>query len=138
MKQILPLLLLLVSTPALTAGAAPDCHNAMSTMEINLCAELEREAAMGEMTHYLQAVLDEHEADAELVKAIQDAQVSWEGYRQAQCGAVFTQWRGGTVRGLMTLSCQTRLTQSRTHTLWENFLTTMEGTSLLPEPMARQ
>lgn len=86
------------------------------------------------MHRYLDAALNDHEADTALVASIQQAQESWEGYRQAHCDAVYTQWRDGTIRGVMSLSCKKQLTQARTHTLWESFLVTMEGGSLLPEP----
>lgn len=134
MKKIIPLLIAFVSLPAFAADDALDCQNAMTTMEINQCALLELEAAEAEMHRYLDTALNDHEADTTLVESIQQAQQAWEGYRQAHCDAVYTQWRDGTIRGAMSLSCKKQLTQARTHTLWESFLVTMEGKSLLPEP----
>lgn len=86
------------------------------------------------MHRYLDAALNDHEADTALVASIQQAQESWEDYRQAHCDAMYTQWRDGTIRGVMSLSCKKQLTQARIHTLWESFLVTMEGEPLLPEP----
>ncbi|MGP9766850.1 lysozyme inhibitor LprI family protein [Halomonas sp. AOP13-D3-9] len=134
MTKMIPLLFAFVSLPALAADDAPDCQNAMTTMEINQCAQLELESVEAEMHRYLDAALNRHEADASLVESIQQAQEAWEGYRQAHCDAVYTQWRDGTIRGVMSLSCKKQLTQAHTHTLWESFLVTMEGGSLLPEP----
>lgn len=132
MNYIVGLILTFATLPAFASDTAQDCENAMSTMEINQCAQLELGTAEADMQRYLDAVLNE--ADAALVESIQQAQESWEGYRQAHCDAVYTQWRDGTIRGVMSLSCKKQLTQARTHTLWESFLVTMEGESLLPEP----
>lgn len=134
MNYIVGLILAFATLPAFASDTAQDCENAMSTMEINQCAQLELETAEAEMHRYLVAALNRHEADDALVESIQQAQELWEGYRQAHCDAVYTQWRDGTIRGVMSLSCKKQLTQARTHTLWESFLVTMEGESLLPEP----
>lgn len=134
MNYIVGLILAFATLPTFASDTAQDCENAMSTMEINQCAQLELETAEAEMHRYLVAALNRHEADATLVESIQQAQELWEGYRQAHCDAVYTQWRDGTIRGVMSLSCKKQLTQARTHTLWESFLVTMEGESLLPEP----
>lgn len=134
MNYIVGLILAFATLPAFASDTAQDCENAMSTMEINQCAQLELETAEAEMHRYLVAALNRNEADDALVESIQQAQELWEGYRQAHCDAVYTQWRVGTIRGVMSLSCKKQLTQARTHTLWESFLVTMEGESLLPEP----
>jgi len=134
MNYIVGLILTFAALPVFASDTAQDCENAMSTMEINQCAQWELETAEAEMHRYLDAALNRHEADATLVESIQQAQELWEGYRQAHCDAVYTQWRDGTIRGVMSLSCKKQLTQARTHTLWESFLVTMEGESLLPEP----
>ena len=123
---------------ALLAQAAEpdvDCNQAMNTLEINHCAGLELKAAQHEMSRYLDAVYAQQADDTELVTAIQTAQQAWAAYAQAHCDSVFTQWRDGTIRGVMAISCQTQLTQERTHTLWENFLTFMDNSEpVLPEP----
>lgn len=112
-----------------------DCDNAMNTLEINHCAGLELNAAQKEMQRYLAASYTQQAEDAELVAAIQVAQQAWEAYSEAHCDSVFTQWRDGTIRGVMALSCRTQLTQERTHALWENFLTYMDSSEpVLPEP----
>ncbi|WP_305857888.1 lysozyme inhibitor LprI family protein [Balneatrix alpica] len=113
-----------------------DCHNAITTMQINQCAGLELEHAQTQLSQYLQASLRHHGEDAELVQAIERSQRDWQAYMTAHCDAVYTQWREGTIRGLMTLSCQTELTKQRTHQLWAYFLTYMDSTPpVLPEPV---
>ncbi|MDE0552455.1 hypothetical protein OU793_24315, partial [Vibrio sp. VP6] len=60
---------------------------------------------------------------------------SKQAYMSSHCDSVYTQWRDGTIRGVMAISCKTKLTKQRTHELWENFLTYMDSTPpVLPEP----
>lgn len=112
-----------------------DCDKAYSTYDINQCAAMELDKAKQQLTDYLGTALEHHRDDAELVAAIQSAQQDWERYANAHCQAVYTQWRDGTIRGVMALSCMTELTQQRTHELWQRFLTFMDSTpAVLPEP----
>ncbi len=112
-----------------------DCENAMNTIEINHCASIELEAAQVELDQYLEASFEHNAYDAELVSSIKMAQDSWQAYMTAHCDSVYTQWRDGSIRGLMALSCKTKLTKQRTHEVWENFLTYMDSTPpVLPEP----
>ncbi len=112
-----------------------DCDNAMNTLEINHCASIELESAQTELDKYLEASFEHNAHDAELVKSIKSAQETWQAYMTAHCDSVYTQWRDGSIRGLMALSCKTKLTKQRTHEVWENFLTYMDSTpAVLPEP----
>ncbi len=122
---------------AFTASAAEtiDCSKAYTTIEINQCAATELGVAQKEMQRYFDTSLKHNDVDAELVAAIKAAQSDWEKYYNSHCDSVYTQWREGTIRGVMALSCQTKLTRQRTHELWENFLTYMDSTPpVLPEP----
>lgn len=122
---------------AFTASAAEaiDCSEAYSTVEINQCAATDLEAAQKEMQRYFEASLTHNHSDAELVAAIKVAQNDWEKYYRSHCDSVYSMWREGTIRGVMTLSCRTQLTRQRTHELWDNFLTYMDSTPpVLPEP----
>jgi len=117
------------------ADESLDCENAISTLEINACASIELDLAQREMEHYLQASLEHNADDPELVEAIQVAQKDWQAYYTSHCSSVYTQWREGTIRGVLTISCRTTLTKQRTHELWKNFLTYMDSTPpVLPEP----
>ncbi|MEZ9300640.1 lysozyme inhibitor LprI family protein [Vibrio splendidus] len=112
-----------------------DCENAMNTIEINQCAAIELESAQAELDKYLNASFEHNAYDEELVSSIKVAQESWQAYISAHCDSVYTQWRDGSIRGLMALSCKTKLTKQRTHEVWENFLTYMDSTPpVLPEP----
>lgn len=114
---------------------ALDCDNAFSTPELNQCAYIELEAAQTELTQYLQASFEHNAHDPELVEAIKVAQKDWQDYLKSHCDSVYTQWREGTIRGVMAISCKTTLTKQRTHEIWANFLTYIDSaTPVLPEP----
>ncbi|MEZ9201242.1 hypothetical protein CWN85_03945 [Vibrio splendidus] len=136
MKKVLTVVLL-TCLPLLASASddAIDCENAMNTIEINQCAAIELESAQAELDKYLAASFEHNAYDAELVASIKKAQESWQAYMSAHCSSVYTQWRDGSIRGLMALSCKTTLTKQRTHEVWANFLTYMDSTPpVLPEP----
>ncbi|MEZ8948078.1 lysozyme inhibitor LprI family protein [Vibrio sp. 10N.247.311.18] len=134
-KLISALIAVCFSFSALADEGVVDCENAMNTIEINQCAAIELESAQAELDKYL-AVSFEHNAyDAELVASIKKAQESWQAYMTAHCDSVYTQWREGSIRGVMALSYKMTLTKQRTHEVWVNFLTYMDSTPpVLPEP----
>ncbi|ULN67058.1 DUF1311 domain-containing protein [Vibrio gigantis] len=136
MKKLLSIVLLtFMPLLALASDDVVDCENAMNTLEINHCAALELESAQLELEKYLAASFEHNSYDAELVSSIKSAQESWQAYMTAHCDSVYTQWRDGSIRGVMALSCKTKLTKQRTHEVWENFLTYMDSTPpVLPEP----
>ncbi|MCH8503440.1 MAG: DUF1311 domain-containing protein [Ectothiorhodospiraceae bacterium] len=126
--------LLLVLFPVLLL-AEPDCDKAISTPDINRCAAIELDTAEQEMQRYLEVSLEHNAHDAELVASIEQAQDAWQAYAGAHCDSIHTMWREGTIRGVMAISCRTRLTRTRTHELWSAFLTYMHSTEpRLPEP----
>ena len=136
MKKVLTVVLL-TCLPLLASASDDviDCENAMNTIEINQCAAIELESAQAELDKYLAASFEHNAYDAELVASIKKAQESWQAYMSAHCNSVYTQWRDGSIRGLMALSCKTTLTKQRTHEVWANFLTYMDSTPpVLPEP----
>ncbi|MDH5910948.1 DUF1311 domain-containing protein [Vibrio splendidus] len=136
MKKVLTVVLL-TCLPLLASASDDviDCENAMNTLEINHCAAIELETAQAELDKYLAASFEHNDYDAELVASIKKAQDSWQAYMSAHCNSVYTQWRDGSIRGVMALSCKTTLTKQRTHEVWVNFLTYMDSTPpVLPEP----
>ncbi|MGS0676736.1 lysozyme inhibitor LprI family protein [Shewanella sp. 0m-4] len=126
-------LLILFSVTALANEI--DCDSAYSTIEINQCAAQELDTANIEMQTYLAKAYEHNSYDAELISAIKAAQLDWQQYLTSHCDAVYTQWREGTIRGVMAISCQTKLTKLRTHEIWDNYLTYRDSTpAVLPEP----
>ncbi|MCG4259878.1 DUF1311 domain-containing protein [Acetobacter senegalensis] len=68
-------------------------------------------------------------------KAFQHSETAWKAYRDAECRAVFTNWQQGTLRIMMQLGCERRLTRQRTYTVWQNWLTFQDSTPpVLPRP----
>jgi len=112
-----------------------DCDKALSTLDINYCAGVDLKAAELEMATYLAKSKEQYQDDTELIKAIDAAQTSWSLYAKAHCNSIYTMWREGSIRGVMSLTCMTKATKSRTHEIWENFLTYMDSTPpILSEP----
>ncbi|MBA5682052.1 DUF1311 domain-containing protein [Photobacterium damselae subsp. damselae] len=135
MKKYLLSALMILSFSTLADDEVLDCDNSMNTIQINQCAAIKLETAQAQLVQYLKASLTHNANDPELVEAIKVAQKDWQAYMTAHCNAVYTQWREGTIRGAMAISCKTELTEQRTHELWQNFLTYMDSTpAVLPEP----
>ena len=112
-----------------------DCDKAISTIEINYCAGVELENSTLKMNTYLTKSKEHNSYDSELIKSIDVAQKAWSSYAEAHCDSIYTQWRDGTIRGVMHLSCKTKITKQRTYEIWANFLTYMDSTPpVLPEP----
>ncbi|PTY38331.1 hypothetical protein BGP77_15730 [Saccharospirillum sp. MSK14-1] len=124
---------LLLTVSAVTL--AEDCSDAINTIDMNECLSSNFTVARTEMNNYLQASLDRYAHDPELIQSINVAQKDWDTYRTSNCDAVHTKWRRGTIRDAMAISCGIRLTEQRTHELWENYLTFADSTPpVLPEP----
>lgn len=112
-----------------------DCNKAITTIDINYCAGVDLRNSELEMATYLTKSKEHNSYDSELIKSIDIAQKSWSLYAEAHCDSIYTMWREGTIRGVMHLSCKTKITKLRTHEIWENFLTYMDSTPpVLPEP----
>lgn len=133
---------------ATQAHAAANSCPGTNTVEMNQC---EGDAlAQDEATHqkYAKAALaflqkqitDTKDDDTvkvlkESQKAFQHSETAWKAYRDAECGAVFTNWQQGTLRVMMQLGCDRRLTRQRTYTIWQNWLTFQDSTPpVLPRP----
>ncbi|SQD76840.1 lysozyme inhibitor LprI family protein [Moritella yayanosii] len=118
-----------------TMAASVDCDKAFNTLEINYCAKVELDKAEAEMQRYLSKSIAQYTADTNVVESINIAQSAWQSYSKSQCDSVFTMFRDGSLRVVMTLSCRTKLTQQRTHELWSQYLTYMDSSApVLPEP----
>ena len=135
MHKYLIAALTMLSSPMLPASAVNDCENARTTIEINQCAAAELESAQATLAEYLQTSYEHHADNPELVAAIKTAQKDWQAYLASHCDAVYTKWRDGSIRGVMSLTCKTQLTRQRSHEIWASFLTYMDDSPpVLPEP----
>lgn len=140
MNKILAIVFAVLSFAVSAADEPVACsqrHDVNTTMEMNECLSHQLALVDAEMEKYLQASLDHNDYDPEVVKSIKIAQKDWEAYRSSNCDSVYTQWREGTIRNAMYLTCSIRLTKQRTHELWANYLTYMDSTPpVLPEPQS--
>ena len=128
-------LMAMVSPAWASNGDTVDCENAYSTYAMEYCAAQEREDATKIMRRYLIASYSQYNENPEIVEAIKASQKAWEKYEYSNCDAVYTSWTTGSIRGLMSINCSTRITKQRTHELWLNYLTYMDSTPpVLPEP----
>lgn len=138
MNKFFIIVLASLSFTVSAADKPTDCSNSSdvkTTIDMNECLSNNSALVHAEMNKYLQASLDNNSDDPEVVKSIKIAQKDWENYRSSNCDSVYTQWREGTIRDAMSITCSIRLTKQRTHELWENYLTYMDSTPpVLSEP----
>jgi uncharacterized protein YecT (DUF1311 family) len=121
---------------ALAADSAHTCKGS-TTPEVNACAALELKASKARLDKYLQAAFDRYgeDEDAAVRLGIEASQNAFEAYRATECATVYENWKGGTIRGAMELSCEIELTDERTHQVWANWLQYMDSSPpILPEP----
>ncbi|MEW4511745.1 lysozyme inhibitor LprI family protein, partial [Vibrio cholerae] len=110
MKKWLLIMLASFSSVVSAENESLDCKNAMNTFEINQCASMALDSAQAELTKYLEASFVHNVNDPDLVTAIQVAQKDWQSYMSSHCNSVYTQWRDGSIRGVLAISCKTHLT----------------------------
>jgi len=134
MVKVITFLLMSVCSFA-TMATSVNCDKALNTIEINYCAKVKLDKAETEMKRYLAKSIAQYTTDSNIVESINIAQSAWQSYSQSQCNSVFTLFRDGSLRVVMTLSCRTKLTEQRTHELWSQYLTYMDSSApVLPEP----
>ena len=110
-----------------------DCDG--STAEMDACMLEILERSQQRKARYLEAALERFADDEAVVTAIRMGDSAFEAYRENECGAVYEQWRDGTIRNMMSLTCSIGLTDERTRTIWSSWLTYMDSTPpILPEP----
>ncbi|MEH6499450.1 MAG: lysozyme inhibitor LprI family protein [Pseudoalteromonas distincta] len=118
------------------AGAADQCAEAMTTIDINRCLHAQSQTAEEQLQHYLNAAREQHAELPEAVAAMDMAQDNWERFRNAHCAAVYSLWADGSIRGAMHNQCLLDETRQRTRQIWQVYLTTMDGGEVLPDPTA--
>jgi uncharacterized protein YecT (DUF1311 family) len=94
----------------LAADNSP-CKKATTTYEAQKCLTMmlkDSSAKLDELTHQLLSTLH-----PSAKKAFQNANESWRRYLDDNCKAESTVFEGGTLEGLVLLSCKVRLTDER-------------------------
>lgn len=111
-----------------------DCSKAETTLDLNHCAGIALDASKAQLDKYFAAAKAEA-VDFEHVPAMLDAsQTVWLEYRKTYCASIYQYYIDGSIRSMMNLECEKRLTDERTHTLWQDYLVAMDGTEILPKP----
>lgn len=93
------------------------CPDAISTYDMNECYGQVFERANKRKAEYLAAALARNADREEVQDMIRGADKAFEIYREAECKAVHEDFKGGTIRGIMYLTCNIALTDQRTHTI---------------------
>ncbi len=84
---------------------------------------------------YLAKPDPEGKPDLSIVENIRSGKEAFLAYRDAECGAVMVGMETTVSPNLRALTCSIRLTKSRTHTIWKNWLAGTKSTpGILPEP----
>lgn len=100
MKYLIALLL------AACAGSACalDCKNAVATPDLNECASIEQKKVESQLNQVYQRVL-KSVGEADTKKALVEAQRAWVKFREADCKAVYENYKTGTIRTVMFIGC---------------------------------
>jgi len=113
---------------------APRCPGADNTYAINMCLAHENELTDANYKAFVQAVralialsapeipdmsgpTGPSRTSATETAAFDKAEAAWQAYYVAECGAVDTHWRGGTIVNAMDAECGLRLAHARMHEL---------------------
>jgi len=127
------------------ARTAPPCPG-RNTREVNRCFEQRLARADDDLGRYVTAArrrLEQEAAEApsgavgggDPTRGLEAAEKAWSAYREAECGAVYEHWAGGTIRTAKEIVCRIRVTRLHTHTVWQEWLTYADNTPpVLPEP----
>lgn len=122
-------------TAAKVRTQAIDCSEAYTTLAMNECLAKSLAQANERRTQYLAAAIERYGDRPALSQMINASDVAFQAYRQAECSAVYDDWKEGSIRGIMSLTCRIAMTDARTHTIWQNWLTYPDSTPpILPAP----
>lgn len=108
-----------------------------TTRDVEQCLAAGLARADAELNRYYAAAVARLMRDGETTSLakLRASERAWIAYRDAECDAVYDWWKGGTIRGAMTLGCRTRITEARTLEVWRNWLTYADSTPpVLPRP----
>jgi uncharacterized protein YecT (DUF1311 family) len=122
----LPLLVsVLMCLPAISF-AKINCKTAVTTQEINECAQIELQAVEKKLNETYRRVLksldrpdEDLESYSQIKKSLVEAQKSWVVFRQKDCDALYTRHASGTIRTVMFIGCMQSHAEKRIKDLSE-------------------
>lgn len=99
----------------------PDCNNAMTQMDMNICANMDFQKADAELNVvYKKAMAKMRETDSYLsddlkgaADTLRDAQRAWIPYRDKACESYGFLARGGSMEPMLVANCRTDVTEQR-------------------------
>jgi len=116
MRCVLPLLLFSLVT---AGGAAAQCKDAVSTKDMQDCADSEYKKADADLNSVYQATLRKLKPDdAALLKK---AQRAWLAYRDAHCDAQYHLFAGGSIAAVSLTQCRATLTAARAKEIKDSY-----------------
>jgi uncharacterized protein YecT (DUF1311 family) len=119
MRLLLLMTLFFLSQATFALG----CDKAITTPDINECAATEQnkvEVKLNEKyKNILQKLEDTKSGDVETKKALIEAQRAWVKFREADCNALYTYYRDGTIRTVMHTGCMQNHAEQRMKELKE-------------------
>lgn len=127
-------------TIGIAHAKADPCHG-RSDADVEVCLRAglaEAEAKLARYGAAVEARIARRDRADHAFADFSVSQDSWMKYRAAECRAVYKSWSTETDRIRTFLSCSRRLTQSRLHDIWANWLQPVNSddpTPPLPEPV---
>jgi uncharacterized protein YecT (DUF1311 family) len=98
-----------------TKSFALNCDNPETTLEMNMCGELDLKKAEIKLNHQYQLALKKLDEvskvdslgaqKSRLKHRLIETQRLWAKFRESDCKTVYTLWSDGTARNVMYLSC---------------------------------
>lgn len=114
---------------------ASSCADAYTTLAMNDCLAGILTQSDERRASYVAKALERHADRPALAQMIAASDSAFVAYRDSECGAVYEDWKEGSIRGVMSLTCRIDMTDKRILTVWENWLTYPDSTpALMPEP----
>jgi uncharacterized protein YecT (DUF1311 family) len=105
-----------------------------STPETDACHTAELAILEKDLARYGDAARKVLQDEKKKRESFEAGEKAWAAYRTSYCDAIYDRWSEGTIRNAMTLGCRSNLTRDHIHAIWNDYLVTMEGEKLLPEP----
>ncbi len=103
--------LIMLLWPLATLAEAVECEHAVTTLALVECAEQTLHETELELQQTMLMVLTQYQYDSAIITAIQHGNMHWQRYKTSHCHAVYTAWEGGSIRNIMYLQCQIKLTR---------------------------
>ncbi len=123
---------------AMDKTSPSSCPNAITTIEMNECFAKRLEASDQRRSTYFAKALELNAGREQLLNEMRASEAAFDTYREAECGAVLTDWLegGGSARTIFVLGCHIELSDQRTKAIWGGWLLPFADSTplFLPEP----